>query len=64
MLEEFLKRVYKRKALVESRKLPIGIIKDALVAYLQPFHSTDSKEIIDVDIVGLTTDQDIKIYWR
>lgn len=64
MLEEFLKRVYKRKALIESRKLPIGIIKDALVAYLQPFHSTDSKEIIDVDIVGLTTDQDIKIYWR
>lgn len=63
-LEQFLKRVYKRRASVEERRVPLGMIKDALVAYLQPFHSTDSKEIIDVDIPGLTKDQDIKIYWR
>lgn len=65
MLELFLKRVYKRRALVEDRKVPLGLIKDALVAYLQPMAKhVDSKEIIDIDVIGLTTDQDIKIYWR
>lgn len=64
MLEQFLKRVYRRRAQIEDRRVPLGLIKDALTAYLQPFHSTESKEIIDVDIVGLTKDQDIKIYWK
>lgn len=65
MLEQFLKRVYKRRALVEERKVPLGLIKDALISYLQPMAKhVDSKEIIDIDISGLTTDTDIKIYWR
>ena len=64
-LEAFLKRIQKRRALTEDRKVPLGMIKDAVIAYLQPMiKNPDSKEIIDVDIPGLTTDVDIKIYWR
>lgn len=62
LLEELLIRRLKRQALVETRQVPLGAIKDAIVAYLQPFRLTQS-EIIDVDIQGLTTDLvDIKIY--
>jgi hypothetical protein len=64
MLEQFLKRRQKRSAVIEERKVPLTLIKDALTAYLQPFHSVDGKEIIDVDIPSLTTGLEIKIYWR
>lgn len=63
-LEEFLKRRQKRKARIEDKKISLGVIKDALIAYLQPFNSDSVRnEIIDVDIKGLTTDLvDVKIY--
>lgn len=42
----------------------MGMIKDAVITQLQPFHSDSVRnEIIDVDIKGLTTDLvDVTIY--
>lgn len=62
-LEQFLTRRLRRLSKTENRKIPVGVIKDALTAYLQPLNM--GKEIIDTDIPCLTTGEiDIKIYWR
>lgn len=63
-LEQFLTKQLKKKSTIERRKIPIGLIKDALTAYLEPFHGTSGKTIVDIDIPSLTTEVDIKIYWR
>lgn len=64
MLEQFLKRRLKRSSRQETRKISLGMIKDAVITQLQPFHSDSVRnEIIDVDIKGLTTDLvDVTIY--
>jgi hypothetical protein len=64
-LELFLINKLKKKSVVERRKIPTSLVRDALTAYLQPFHGVAGKEIIDIDIPSITTeDVDIKIYWR
>lgn len=64
-LEQFLIKQLKKKSTVERRKIPTGLLRDALTAYLQPFHGVAGKEIIDIDIPSITTEEvSIKIYWR
>lgn len=64
-LEEFLIKRLKKKATIEKRSLPVSTLKDALTSYLQPFHGTSGKELIDIDIPSLTTEEvEIKLYWR
>lgn len=64
-LDEFLIKRLKKKSEVENRKIPVSLIKDALTAYLQPFHGVSGKELIDIDIPSITTAEvGIKLYWR
>lgn len=64
-LDQLLLKIQKKKATIERRKVPVGLIKDALTAYLEPFHGTMGRTIVDIDIPSFTTEEvDIKIYWR
>lgn len=64
-LELLLLKLHKKKATIERRKVPVGLIRDALTAYLEPFHGTSGRTIVDIDIPSFTTEEvDIKIYWR
>lgn len=64
-LEELLIKQLKKRATIEKRKLPISTLKDALTAYLEPFHGTMGRTIVDIEIPSFTTEEvDVKIYWR
>lgn len=63
-LELLLLKIQKKRSVIERRKIPITVLKDALTSYLQPL-GYSGKEIIDIDIPQITTAEvDIKIYWR
>ena len=51
----------KRKANSESRVIPVGVLKDALTAYLMPF---EGREITDIDIDGINHQLTINIKYQ
>ena len=62
-LEELMKRRAKRMSAFEQRTIHLSHIKNAIILYLEGLPVFQHKEIIDIDIPGLTTEQvDIKIY--
>jgi hypothetical protein len=64
-LEDMMKRRAKRMSAFEQRTIHLTHLKDALTDYLERLPIFKGKEIIDIDIPALTTEQvDIKIYTK
>lgn len=62
--EKFLARKRKQHADVVVKEMSLGLIKDSLISTIYAMKLVnDSKDIVDIDIVGLTSDMvPLKIY--
>lgn len=64
-IEEMMKRRDKRKSAFEQTTLHRQHLKNAVIEYLERLPAFQLKEIIDIDIPALTTEQvEVKIYTK
>lgn len=54
-LEDFLKRIQRRRCQKINKEVSVGFIKDSLIDNIYSMHLGPYQEIVDVDIPGLTT---------
>lgn len=63
-LEELMKRRMKRTSAFEQKSMNLAHIQLALIQYLEHLPVFSGKEIIDIDIQGLTNPVEVKIYYK
>lgn len=61
--EKYLKRKAKAKATVVQKQISAGIVQDALAQYFSPL-GTLGPDVVDVEIEGLPSKVNIKIYYK
>jgi len=59
-----MKRRMKRTSAFEQKSMNLAHIQLALVEYLEHLPIFKGKEIIDIDIEGLTNPVNVKIYYK
>jgi len=64
-IEEMMKRRAKRTAAFEQTNIHKTHVKNAIIEYLERLPAFQLREIIDIDIPALTTEQvEVKIYTK
>lgn len=63
-LEQLMKKRAKRTSAFEQKQMNLAHIQMALIEYLEHLPIFKGKEIIDIDVEGLTNPVNVKIYYK
>lgn len=59
-----MKRRQKRTSAFEQKQMSLAHVQIALIEYLEHLPVFTGKEIIDIDVEGLTNPVNVKIYYK